>query len=128
MKNTLLVSLVITLIMMNCDTNQELTTIKGFPDEIDGCSCYFSRNKEEFDNSEFIYLDTYYQGTAFICIDGQQVKINLDNPETNKYNVKVDFETDTQTGHETWWKTGEITVSTEKGKTLTSPFVGMCGC
>ena len=114
----------------NCqlEPDPELTKINGFPDDIDGCSCYFAMNQEDFEQNKFIYLDTYYEGTGFISISNELIKIDLNNPSKNDYKIKIEFDSNKQNGDETWWRTGIMTITTKKGKTLKSKFVGECGC
>lgn len=117
-------------LLSNChfESDLELTKIDGFPNEINGCSCYFAKNKEDFDQEKFIYLDNYYSGTGYISINGKLIKVDMDNPDKNEFVVNIEFESDRQSGDETWWKTGTMTVTSKEGKTLKSNFVGECGC
>lgn len=106
----------------------KLTSIDGFPDEIDGCSCYFSKDSLEFKNHKFLYLDTYYSGTAFVKINEKIIKIDLEDKTKSDFEVEIIFETDKKTSSETWWKTGKIKVIMPDGQILTESFIGECGC
>ena len=118
------------IVLAGCDskTDVQLTTINGFPAEVQGCSCYFSKNIEDFKAKKFIYLDTYYEGIAFISIDDKLIKVNLDDPKDNKVDISIEFTRDDRNGSETWDKTGVLTVKTEDGLTLQTNFIGECGC
>ena len=47
-----------------------------WPQEIMGCSCYFSHTKSEFANKNYIYIDNY-KDLAFLKINGQIEKFKL---------------------------------------------------
>jgi hypothetical protein len=125
MKTILILSLLISFI--NCNA-QKLTKINGFPEEIEGCSCYFSENKEDFNNKKFIYLDQHYSGFAFISIDGKLIQIDLEKENKGDYSVEIEFDKEFQNGDETYWKKGTIKVKLKDGTILSKKFVGECGC
>jgi hypothetical protein len=108
--------------------NPKLTSIDGFPDEIDGCSCYFSKDSLDFKNRKYLYLDNYYSGTAFVKINNEIIKIDLEDKTKSDFEVEIIFETDEKTSPEVWWKTGKIKVIMPDGQILTESFVGECGC
>ena len=47
-----------------------------FPNDIEGCSCYFSKSKEDFDSEKYIYADDYGK-KAVIKIDGKFISFPL---------------------------------------------------
>jgi len=109
-------------------TNPKLTAIDGFPDEIDGCSCYFSKDSLDFKNRKYLYLDNYYSGVALVKINNEIIKIDLEDETKSDFQVEIIFETDEKTSSEVWWKTGIIKVTMPDGQVLTELFVGECGC
>src|ERR1700741_443257 len=58
------------------DTLFSITTIKGFPDDVDGCSCYFSESKEAFKKEEYLFV-AGFGGMGYISIDNKREKIKL---------------------------------------------------
>lgn len=130
MKSYFYIPILLSLLLISCkfQPDLKLTKINGFPSEIDGCSCYFAENQEDFDQKKFIYLDTYYEGTGFISINDELIKIDLENTDYNNFDIKIEFKSNKQKGAETWWKTGSLTVKTKNGETIKSDFVGQCGC
>ncbi|MGJ8660923.1 MAG: hypothetical protein ACSHXL_02705 [Bacteroidota bacterium] len=125
MKTTILFLLLF--VFYSCEA-QNLTKINGFPEEIEGCSCYFSESKEDFNNNKYIYLDQYYSGLAFISIDGKLIQIDLEVEAKTDYTVEIEFDKEFQNGDETFWKTGTIKVKLKDGTILSKKFVGECGC
>ena len=53
--------------------NSDLQTF-NLPAEVQGCSCYFAKNKEDFDNEKYVYADDY-GNTAYIKIEDKIVNI-----------------------------------------------------
>lgn len=108
-----------------------------FPAEVNGCSCYFSKNKEDFDQEKYIYIDDY-GNTAYVKIDDKMVKIPMKegdfDPENFSKTIKNDDVTITIDGkkikemEEVMMFEGTMTVENKKGeKTITSIY-GECGC
>jgi len=116
-----------------------IDTFSTFPPEIDGCSCYFSNDSTEFKKGEYIYMDDYAD-TSFLKINGVLTKFNrTDFKEIDSLNIIAKYKSDNyemtieskggiQNGDETWIKTGTITLTDKKGKTVTKTFYGECGC
>lgn len=115
-----------------------IDTFSTFPPEIDGCSCYFSNNENEFKSNVHIYVDDY-QDASFININGVLTKFKLvDSKQVSekhlikKYNNK-DFELTIdikQIGQidETWLQKGTLKLTRKGGKTITKDIYGECGC
>ncbi|MCJ8498015.1 hypothetical protein MVI27_07055 [Chryseobacterium salipaludis] len=109
----------------------------GFPPEVEGCSCYFSKNKEDFENEKYIYIDDY-GNHAFVKTGGNLIRVKMEegdfDPENfNKHisNEEVDI---TITGkkvselEEVMRFEGSMTVQHRNGQTITTPIYGECGC
>ena len=82
----------------------------------------------DFKNRKYLYLDNYYSGTAFVKINNEIIKIDLQDKTKSDFEVEIIFETDEKTSPEVWWKTGKIKVIMPDGQILTESFVGECGC
>jgi len=116
-----------------------IDTFSTFPPEIDGCSCYFSNDSTEFKKGEYIYMNDYAE-TSFLKINGILTKFNqtdfkeIDSLNTiakyksDNYEMTIESKDGIQNGDETWIKTGRITLTDKKGKTVTKTFYGECGC
>ncbi len=108
-----------------------------FPNDIEGCSCYFSKNKEGFDSEKYIYADDYGK-KAVIKIDGKFISFPLKQEDFEP----TDFRKSFSNGEyeiflkgkkisgvdETTMIEGELSVKDKNGKTATSKFYGECGC
>lgn len=134
-------SINVTVDSTNTQTLENLNQINletfGFPAEVNGCSCYFAKNKEEFEKEKYIYIDDY-GNNAFLKVDGNPVKIKMKegdfDPENFSKVIKNDEFTVTIQGkkvselEEVMMFEGTMTVENKKGeKTITSIY-GECGC
>ena len=109
----------------------------GFPAEVNGCSCYFSKNKEDFDQEKYVYIDDY-GNSAFLKIDGKQVKIKMQegdfDPDNFNKVIKNDEFSVTIEGkkvnelEEVMMFQGTMTVENKKGEKTVTPIYGECGC
>ena len=109
----------------------------GFPDEIGGCSCYFAKNKDDFDDEKYIYIDDYGK-KAYLKIDDQLQKIshkqNDFDPENFQKEIKNEELSIKISGkkvkelEEVMMFEGSIEVSLKNGKKSTVPIYGECGC
>ncbi|KUJ63234.1 hypothetical protein AR687_03510 [Flavobacteriaceae bacterium CRH] len=116
-----------------------IDTFSTFPQEIDGCSCYFSNDSIEFKKGEYIYMEDS-EGTSFLKINGVLTKFTLIDAEEidslntlSKYkgrslNITLETKDGKQSGDETYLKTGKIKLTNNNGKTITKTFYGECGC
>lgn len=109
----------------------------GFPAEVNGCSCYFSKNKEDFDKEKYVYIDDY-GNSAFLKIDGKTVKIKMEegdfDPDNFSKVIKNDEFSVTIEGkkvnelEEVMMFQGTMTVENKKGEKTVTPIYGECGC
>ncbi|WP_162056158.1 hypothetical protein [Pontibacter pamirensis] len=115
-----------------------IDTFSEFPPEIEGCSCYFSSNKSDFDSGKYIYVDDY-GSNAFVSINGEMKSFSLSNSEgeTEGHNIKnwisEDFEITLkykQVGQveETWQQKGTMKLKSKKGVEVVRDIYGECGC
>lgn len=126
---------------MNVGTAETLNQINletfGFPAEVNGCSCYFSKNKEDFDQEKYIYIDDY-GNNAYLKIDGKTVKIKMKegdfDPDNFSKVIKNKEISVTIQGkkvnelEEVMMFEGTMTVENKKGEKTITPIYGECGC
>lgn len=116
-----------------------LETFTYVPPQIKGCSCYLSRNKEEFDQKIYIYVNDFVV-TSYVNINGVLTKfimLNFDyvnsknsvaNYKSFGYEMKVEVFHHDKNKKEEGIKTGKITIKTKDGRTTTKSFYGKCHC
>lgn len=122
-------------------TENKLTidTFSTFPLEIDGCSCYFSNDSNEFKKQVYIYVNDFAQ-TSFLKINGVMTKFtqidfkNIDDKTTEAKAVSGDYKLTIkvihgeQSGNETSLQSGTIILTDNKGNKIAKTFYGECGC
>ncbi|MCW3161484.1 hypothetical protein [Chryseobacterium oryctis] len=109
-----------------------------FPTEIKECSCYFARNKADFESEKYIYADDAGK-TAYMKLDGKRLALNLiassdmevedelsKEIENNDYKISVKGKK--IKGEEALLFEGALTIEKPDGTTLTIPIYGECGC
>ncbi len=115
----------------------------GFPEDIEGCSCYFSKNKKMFENNEYFFVANY-DSLAHIMVNKKLINLKLelstrepnsfgdyDHKEIYKndiYTVTVNIVYKESSGYETWLNEGTIIVDTKDGQHLKHSIFGECGC
>lgn len=117
-----------------------LDSFTEVPPEVRGCSCYFSRNKQELQQQQYIYLNDYKK-TSFISVGGKLEKLflknNPDSTAANKsgtyaneeFELKVEIEKENDLAEELAGLEGHLILKELKsGKVQSFPFVGECGC
>ena len=123
--------------------NLSLDDFKEIPEEIDGCSCYFSETDQKFENQEYLFVANF-DSTGFVSVDKKLVKLKLISTErepntfgdydhidvynSEHYKVTVDIKYNKSNGDETWWNDGTVTIESKDGQKLRKNFVGECGC
>lgn len=119
------------------NSNQIHLETFGFPPEVNGCSCYFAKTKEDFDQEKYVYIDDY-GNSAFLKIDGKTVKIKMEegdfDPENfskviknNEYSVTIQGKKVNEL-EEVMMFQGTMTVENKKGEKTITPIYGECGC
>jgi len=120
-----------------------LSSFKGFPPGISGCSCYFSQSDKDFRGERFIFV-TDLDSTAFVSVDGKLIRLKLlrstrepnvldgsehtDTFSNGVYTVTAEISPSENTGDEVWWNTGKLTLYFKDVEIETLPFLGECGC
>ena len=110
----------------------------AMPVEVEGCSCYFAKSQEDYDNEQFVYVDDY-GNNAYIKLEGKMIKIpmeegDFDPSNFNKVIEDLDYKIimtgrKTSEQDETMMFQGELSVYIKKeDRTITTPVYGECGC
>ncbi|AYO57453.1 hypothetical protein CO230_04545 [Chryseobacterium sp. 6424] len=110
----------------------------AIPPEVEGCSCYFAKDEQEFERQQFIYADDY-GSSAYLKLDGKLVKIPMNEGDFDPSNFKKTIENAqyrvTMSGkqlsaqEELMIFEGQLTVENKSsGEKVTTPIFGECGC
>lgn len=109
-----------------------------FPKEIKECSCYFAKNKKDFEAEKYIYADDAGK-TAYMKLDGKRVAMNLIsssdmevdeelNKEIENDNYKISVKGKKIKHEEALLFEGTLTIEKPDGTVVTMPIYGECGC
>lgn len=115
-----------------------LVDIFPFPKEIKECSCYFARNKVDFENEKYIYADDAGK-TAYMKLDGKRIAMNLISSsdmevdeeltkEIENENYKISVKGKKIKNEEVLLFEGTLTIEKPDGSKTTMPIYGECGC
>ena len=117
----------------------ELQTFSDFPKDIDGCSCYFSKNDKDFKNQLYFFVNDF-ASLAYVKVKSQFVKLDLVNSSKDKtsksfyeykskdFKLRIDIVSSKPSGGEASKLTGKLTITFKNGEKLVLDFVGECGC
>ena len=109
-----------------------------FPTEIKECSCYFAKNKADFENEKYIYADDAGK-TAYMKLDGKRLAMNLISSsdmeadeelskEIESGDYKISVKGKKIKNEEALLFQGILTIEKPDGTTVTMPIYGECGC
>ncbi|MGH1520467.1 hypothetical protein [Chryseobacterium sp. JK1] len=109
-----------------------------FPKEIKECSCYFAKNKADFETEKYIYADDAGK-TAYMMLDGKRLAMNLISSsdmevdetltkEIENGDYKISVKGKKIKGEEALLFEGTLTIEKPDGTTFTTPIYGECGC
>ncbi|MCS3868506.1 hypothetical protein J3D55_001422 [Chryseobacterium ginsenosidimutans] len=109
-----------------------------FPKEIKECSCYFAKNKADFEAEKYIYADDAGK-TAYMKLDGKRLAMNLIsssdmeadeelNKEIENDNYKISVKGKKIKAEEALLFKGTLTIEKPDGTVVTMPIYGECGC
>lgn len=115
-----------------------LVDIIPFPKEIKECSCYFARNKADFEAEKYIYADDAGK-TAYMKLDGKRIAMNLISSsdmevdeeltkEIESDNYKISVKGKKIKSEEALLFEGTLTIEKPDGTVETIPIYGECGC
>ncbi|MCX8531621.1 hypothetical protein [Chryseobacterium luquanense] len=109
-----------------------------FPKEIKECSCYFAKNKADFENEKYIYADDAGK-TAYMTLNGKRLAMNLISSsdmevdeeltkEIENENYKISVKGKKIKHEEALLFEGTLTIEKPDGSKTTMPIYGECGC
>ncbi|MDF2932287.1 MAG: hypothetical protein K0R36_1618 [Chryseobacterium sp.] len=115
-----------------------LVDVFPFPKEIKECSCYFAKNKADFENEKYIYADDAGK-TAYMKLDGKRLAMNLLSSsdmeadeeltkEIENENYKISVKGKKIKNEEVLLFEGTLTITKPDGSVITMPIYGECGC
>jgi hypothetical protein len=115
-----------------------LVDVFPFPPEIKECSCYFAKNKADFENEKYIYADDAGK-TAYMKLDGKRIAMNLISSsdmevdeeltkEIENENYKISVKGKKIKNEEVLLFEGTLTITKPDGSVTTMPIYGECGC
>ncbi len=110
----------------------------SFPKEIKECSCFFSKNREDFLNEKYIYADDAGK-TAYMMLDGKRMAMNLISSsdmegddelskEIENENYKISVKGKKIKNEEALLFEGTLTIEKPDGTKSVIPIYGECGC
>jgi len=120
------------------ETAHVLVDVFPFPNEIKECSCYFAKNKSDFENEKYIYADDAGK-TAYMKLDGKRLTMNLISSsdmeadeeltkEIENENYKISVKGKKIKNEEVLLFEGTLTITKPDGSVTTMPIYGECGC
>lgn len=115
-----------------------LENFSTFPPEIDGCSCYFSKDSTDFSKEEYVFSNDFAE-TSFLKINGKFIKfkqiskIDMKTYEkikyqSEEYEMNLELKEGKQNGDETTFQSGKLSVKDKNGNEMETEFYGECGC
>lgn len=124
--------------LINKNTENIVVETFAFPTEIKECSCYFAKNKSDFENEKYIYADDAGK-TAYMKIDGKRLVMNLLSSsdmeademltkEIENENYKISVKGKKIKHEEAMLFEGVITIEKPDGSVIKMPIYGECGC
>ncbi|WP_412850433.1 hypothetical protein ACL0VS_13965 [Chryseobacterium sp. PMSZPI] len=110
----------------------------AFPTEIKECSCYFAKNKADFEAEKYIYADDAGK-TAYMKLDGKRLVMNLISSsdmevdeeltkEIESDDYKISVKGKKIKGEEALLFEGTLTIEKPDGSVVTTSIYGECGC
>ncbi|RKS97335.1 hypothetical protein [Chryseobacterium defluvii] len=126
---------------VNVDTVADgkiLIEVIPFPKEIKECSCYFAKNKADFEAEKYIYADDAGK-TAYMKLDGKRLAMNLISSndmevdeelskEIENENYKISVKGKKIKSEEALLFEGTLTIEKADGTVISTPIYGECGC
>ena len=117
----------------------EIQVFDEWPEEIQGCSCYSSRNQSEFEKNQFIYVNNY-EDLTLMQINGQVHRFTKTKEERLSSDTHYrqtfksdDFELIIETkqvsrSDETFQHEGTLILKATQGEVVELKIYGECGC
>ena len=118
--------------------NDNLNSFKEIPNDIDGCSCYFSFNKTDFENKKYFYVNNF-ANLAYIKINDTFLKFELIKHseiknktiflyKSGEYNLNIFVNESKDSNYESSLTLGRYEVLMNKKIIFSGEFYGECGC
>lgn len=115
-----------------------LEKFSTFPPEIDGCSCYFSKDSIDFSKEKYIFANDFAE-TSFLKINGKFIKFTQISKvdmktyekvkyQSEEYEMNLELKEGKQNGDETTLQSGKVNVKDKNGNEIETEFYGECGC
>lgn len=115
-----------------------LTSFSDFPEEIEGCSCYFSMTKNAFGDQQYIYAGTSLDSIGYIKKQGDWVKLIQQPVQQLHDSVMIQAQNDSimlriravkdSSAYETIQYKGELKVTKFDQEVFSGEIYGECGC
>lgn len=106
----------------------EITSFTEIPKEIDGCSCAYSFTQKDLDEGRFIYVDDYHMQWGFIGVEGEVIKIDLNDTLDDTYAIQIMIESEERIDSELIQEKGVIEVTNKENQKVEVHYIGECGC
>lgn len=119
-------------------TTVDIAVYVEYPEEIDGCACYFGRTAPELSEGKYIFM-TNYEKKAYMKLDGQMRVFELisstdieggllmETWKNKNYDMVVKSQ-ETGAIDETWQSVGTINIKPKNKDATMIKVVGECGC
>lgn len=110
----------------------ELTVMEGYPEGFAGCSCSFSRTREEYRLQRFIYLEKFGMADStknfrMISLDGTPIRwYSGETPEG--FTAEVVPDSEVQADQEVREIEGRLVIRFTDGRQVSTQVYGVCGC
>ena len=125
--NKLGLFVLLTIGLLSCKEKQlELTEIEGIPQSVAGCSCLFSKSKDDFEKKKFIFINT--GKISVLSIENKLVSWDPFGSEDAPFRVVTTYSREHQIDQELKELEGKIIITSNDGSTVTLPVYGQCGC
>lgn len=140
MKRLLFVLCLLSVLLISCAEEKAIIIdrFRDFPDEIGGCACYFSANKEDFIEGNYIYADTYHDH-AYISINKKMIQFTLKDHvdiaegywkkiySNEQFEIILEGKEELK-ADDTWQQKGTMSIKSRDGKITKETIYGQCGC
>ena len=109
-----------------------LTVMEGYPEGFAGCSCSYSKTREDYLQQRFVYLEKFgmvdsTRNFRMISLDGTPVRWHAgETPEG--FTVEVLPDAEKQSDQEVREIEGRLVIRFSDGQEVSTPVYGVCGC
>lgn len=133
-------TLIVLMFVTACGSEKDIVIdrFRDFPDEINGCACYYAADKADFAKGSYIYADNYHDH-AYVSVNGKMLLFTLISTtdvaegywvktySNNEYQLTIDSKEVWQV-NQTWQQKGTMVLTSKDGKTIKETIYGECGC